>query len=328
MTTLDLSLLQQQEAEAQGKFRDSYEFGDPCPEEPVAFSWKKLGIEFPLTLITGAAAIIQAALRTSHSFMNLAEKAGMTGLMLWVDGASAMIGVEGFVAVIGFVKAKSDGRERLEAGEFSGKAWKETMGLLIALTISVAAGLGQSIAGAKNPSEGLSTFVDTFLLFALGIGASLLAYFAGEIAGVMIVRAEKMYGDEQTTWKKDLFEWNARFTDAWNSSDYIKFLRADIKGLTTVARRGYRSNGSNGVRSLGNERTNSPIPKVSAVAMKIRAYLNEHSTDDFVPGPSEIARECDVSKGYASRIRGEWIDVTEHQLREAEDIPTPETIEE
>ena len=61
---------------------------------------KHLGIEFPIAILTGLAAIVQAAMRTGYKFFELASKQGM-GVASWLDGASAMLGVEGFVAVVG-----------------------------------------------------------------------------------------------------------------------------------------------------------------------------------------------------------------------------------
>jgi len=292
---VDLQKLDEAEMQAIARFERRFIFTNPKPVAPKAFSIRDLGIEFPLTIITGIAAIVQAAMRTGYKFFELASRNGM-GIGSWVDGASAMIGVEGFIAMIGFTRARAQGRELINDGKLKISATKEWIGLIIALAISVTTGLAQSITGTTIPMA-FQGFVDWLVVVFLGVGASILAYFAGEISGVMAVRAEMIYLSGLGKFEMELKVWNDTLKAAWEKSDEKAYLHVDLKGLTTIARGRYRSTGVRPfVRSA--ERTNGP----SEVETRITAYLDKNSTAEFIPGPSQVAREEHVSKGYASEI--------------------------
>jgi len=300
---VDLQELDEKEMQAIQRFERRYKFTNPEPIAPNAFSIKNLGFEFPLTIITGLAAIVQAAMRTGFKFFELASRNGM-GIGSWVDGASAMIGVEGFIAVIGFTRARASGQELIDNGTLKINATKEWIGLGIALAISVTTGLAQSITGSATIPIEFQGFVDWLVVVFLGVGASILAYFAGEIAGVMAVRAEMIYLSGVRKFDKAMKEWKTNLKEAWEASDEKKFLHVDIKGITAIAQGKYRvQKGS--VRSFvrsDNERTNGP----SEVEARIIAYLDKNSTSEFIPGPSQVSREEHVSKGYASKVIGEY----------------------
>ncbi len=294
---IDLEELHRAEEAARQNFERDFEDLDPRPEKPARFSARDLGIEFPLTVLTGIAAIVQAAMRTGYKFFELASKQGM-GIGSWLDGASAMIGVEGFIAVIAFTQARARGKTKVAAGNTRLSLWRELAGAGVALTISIAAGFAQSITGSTYIPVGFQKFVDWMVVLALGLGASVLAYFAGEIAGSMVVRAEALYVSEIGNYDAKLAEWKSRFRKAWEASDQYQLLHVDIHGAVQLARAGYRL--PRGVRSFGaSERTNEK-------ALKVLAYLDEHSTPEFVPGATQVAAACGVSKSYASEMTKEW----------------------
>lgn len=297
---VDLDELYLKEKTARENFMADFLVTDPRPVEPARFAVKDLGIEFPLTVLTGIAAIVQAAMRTGYKFFELASKQGM-GVMSWLDGASAMIGVEGFIAVIAFTQARARGKQKVADGNTKLTLWREITGAVVALTISIAAGFAQSISGSKYIPEGFQSFVDWMVVIALGLGASVLAYFAGEIAGAMVVRSEALHVSGVRNYKKDDAAWAARFKAAWEASDQYQLLHVDIHGIAKLAKAGYRL--SRGVRSV-TERTNE---RPNEKALKVLAYLDEHSTPEFVPGATEVAAACGVSKSYVSEVTKEWI---------------------
>jgi hypothetical protein len=300
---IDLDELYQKEKTARENYMADFVVTDPRPLQPARFSVKDLGIEFPLTVITGLAAIIQAAMRTGYKFFELASKQGM-GVASWLDGASAMIGVEGFIAVIAFTQARARGKGKVQTGNAKLSLWREIVGAGVALSISIAAGFAQSITGSKYIPESFQAFVDWLVLIALGLGASVLAYFAGEIAGAMVVRAEALYVSGVRNFKSEDTAWAARFKEAWEGSDQYQLLHVDIHGAAKLAKAGYRiPKGATGVRSAFTPPNERPNEK----ALKVLAYLDEHATPEFVPGATEVAAACGVSKSYASEVTKGWI---------------------
>ena len=67
---IDLQALHDAELAAQENFEKRWQRTHFQPEEPPKFSTRDLGIEFVLTVITGLAAIIQAAMRTGYKFFD------------------------------------------------------------------------------------------------------------------------------------------------------------------------------------------------------------------------------------------------------------------
>jgi hypothetical protein len=303
--TIDLDELHRKEVAARENFEAEFEAFNPRPVKPERFSVKSLGIEFPIAVITGVAAIVQAAMRTGYKFFDLASKQGM-GVGSWLDGASAMIGVEGFIAVVGFLMARQRGKALIAKGELKLTRWEQYRtwgGLVVALTISVATGFAQSITGSKYASLDFQKFVDWMVVVALGLGASLLAWLAGEIIGQLVVRAEMLYVSATGNFDKKLKEWKEDLREAWQASDQYKLLHVDIQGALKLAKAGYViPRGAKAVRSFGDasERTN-------AKALRVLAYLDEHATPEFVPGATEVAAACSVSKSYASEVTKGWI---------------------
>ncbi len=302
---VDLDALHEAETRARKNFEAEFEDFNPRPDKPERFSVKNLGIEFPIAILTGLAAIIQAAMRTGYKFFDLATKQGM-GIGSWIDGASAMIGVEGFVAVVGLTQARQRGKALIARGELKLSRWEQYRtwgGLVIALIISVATGFAQSITGARYVSTDFQAFVDWLVVIALGLGASLLAWLAGEIIGTLSIRAEMLYLSGVGSYEKKLKAWKDELRDAWLASDQYKLLHVDIAGATKLAKAGYvvpRS--GRAVRSVGpgSERTNHK-------ALTVLAYLDGHATPEFVPGATEVAAACSVSKSYASEVTKGWI---------------------
>ncbi len=45
------------------------------------------------------------------------------------------------------------------------------------------------------------------------------------------------------------------------------------------------------------------------------AYLDEHSTPQFVPGATQVAAACAVSKSYASEITKRWVEANPPEAR-------------
>ncbi len=299
---IDLNALHEQEREARQNFETDYERDNPRPEPPEKFSVKNLGIEFPVAVLTGIAAIVQAAMRSGYKFFDLATKQGM-GVGSWIDGASAMIGVEGFIAVIAFTQARARGKGKVKAGDTRLSMWREMVGAGIALTISIAAGFAQSITGSQYIPLWAQQGVDWLVLVALGLGASGLAYFAGEIAGALLVRSEALYVSGLRNHETRLAEWSARFKAAWEASDQYQLLHVDIHGIAKLAKAGYRLSKGVAVRSFAppNERPNEK-------ALRVLAYLDARATPEFVPGATEVAAACSVSKSYASEMTRKWIE--------------------
>ena len=293
---------------AMAMFQEKFDFANPEPDEPARWSTAELGIEFPLIIITGIGAVLQAAIRTGAKFMSLAQSSNWHWALEYLDGASAMIGVEGTIFSIGLIRARIEGRKKLEAGIQIDQT-KELITVGVALLISIAAGMAQSIQGSQYIGVGFQEFLDWVTLFALGVGSSVLAYFAGEMTGLVLVRADGLWREKWVEYKAKMDERALKFQKEWEASDFHKMLYVDVKGAAAVARSAYR----NATGSKKPKVAPKAAPKPSSsndVRTQIFNYLDEHfDRDGAVPGPTQIKTDLKVSKGYASDMVKQWREI-------------------
>jgi hypothetical protein len=101
------------------------------------------------------------------------------------------------------------------------------------------------------------------------------------------------------------------YCEPWELDRYERECIKALKTLTT-------ENGYNVVSgSRGEPRKKRTPREQSEIYQKIWAYLAQNATDEFVPGPTEVAHALSVSKGYASDVIKEF---------RAQHFPQPEPV--
>lgn len=280
---------------------------DPEPVEPEPYSFKELGLKFVIVLITSISAVIQAAMRTGAKFMELASKSEWDVNLQRLDGVTAMIGVEGIVFMAGWmIGSKKKGRHSIE------NSWELYAALGISLSISIVTGTAQA---TTTPSK----LLDTAVLVMLGPGASILAFFAGELVGIVINEAVDNAKARMDKWQIEHDAWKARMIESWKNSEVYKMLNVDIEGASEVQAKRYKVAGKSIIASQAQPRSQNP-QKVS-LRKQVEAYLQENGytvqdigingkmtvaqltielgmTPERIPDPKQLAK----AKSYLTKV--------------------------
>lgn len=260
------------ELEAFSQFRRKYTALNPPPKAA------SLGWQFWLLVLTSLAAVILASLRTAEQFYRAAQLGGNTVLAL-IEAASVLFAVEGGIVVYSAIRAA-------RSSHISDRMLR--LGIFTMVLISTIAGLGQSARLITNLDPQVKTAFEYVLSTIIGAGASAIAWIGGEVLGSQIALAgratSEMAGD-----------YNNRLLSSWNNSPERRIARGEL----------VRS-----VRSPNTERTNKPRAsndQANEVRTTILDYLDRTlAEENREAGPSEVARELGVSKGYAHQVIGEW----------------------
>lgn len=268
-------------------FRSKFTFQVPPPVQASVRLTEQIGWQFILILIQALAAITLAAMRTAHMFYEIAATKSLA--MAYAEAAAAVLAIEGGIVVFAAIRAEAQNRT-------SGDALKVSVSRLLigeglGLLISIVAGLGLSFTGLGLDAGGFRWA----LALIIGIGASVVAAVSGDVLGAMLARLGNIRDQVAHEFKNEHRAWQEGMYAAWQRSDERKITRGEL----VAAARGTRSFVRSPNRST--ERTNNDV------AGKIVAYLNEHSTPDFVPGPTAISEALGTSKSHASVVRTEWM---------------------
>jgi len=188
-------------------FKNEYAALYPPPAlEKINLNWK-----FQWSIVTSVATVILASLRTAQMFYNSAELSAVTwGIEasgIWIisvfDAFVSMLAVEGGLVVASAIRSNS--KKTINEDIY---LWQ--IGILV--TISVMAGLGQSVGLVQNLPDGVLTFFSYALSFVLGVGASLAAWFSGEVLGVLLNTNEETNREAKETFQSamEMYQKNAR----------------------------------------------------------------------------------------------------------------------
>lgn len=178
----------------------------PKPErEKVKRSW-----DFWLGAVSLASVTVLAALRTSHSFFIAAqlsaaqygiEDAVLTGVMSYGEMTVSIMGIEGGLAWAAMKHAQ-------RSKKVNPKTYKWYVSMLF--TISMVAGLGQSLGLVNNLPISIVEGFQWVLAAVLGLVTSIVVVLAGEMMGgeLQLFRDENKLSDqklarEEKKWRKD-----------------------------------------------------------------------------------------------------------------------------
>ena len=176
-------------------------------------------------------------------------------------------------------------------------------GEVIGIGISIMAGLGVAFNGF-----GVDIDLSMPLAVVIGAGASIVAAISGDILGAMLARYGNLRDSAEARYRIDYGVWEDGLHSSWTNSPDRQIARSSLKDMKAALKSG-------SVRSP-NKRTNG-----SGKRDAIWAYLLEHSTDESIPGPTEVAEAIGGSKGYASEV------ITEFRVQHFTDEHIEEPIE-
>lgn len=303
------------------KFRSYYENEYKTLYPPpilhiVGLDWKFYG-----SVIVSVFTVILASLRTAQMFYFAAETSSRlwglgttgTGLLSGFDALSAMIAVEGGISLGSAIKTSRSGTV-----DESIYFWQ--VGLL--LLISIIAGFGQSLGLVTGIDRTFLLWFSYLLVFVLGIGASVAAWFAGEILGVQLQKfsiqrfeAEQKYSEEMKFYSQ-----NAR-----------KFWKLRTEEEKETEREQKRIDRTTGIpvpqRNFPRTQNRTSTGKVPIIFSEIEKFWAEQNR---VPSFSELAeilrREYPEqnfsSSGYISTIRKQWIEENTEKEAELDENPS------
>ena len=265
-------------------FQARYAQLNPAPIEPDVTIKDMLGWEFYGSILSAIATLLLAGFATAGEFYHIAETTSQNGIFTWGRTISAIMGVEGLIVVMSVLSVLTKEKNTISRSQY------ETAKKL-ALFVSVCAGFNGVLRGIL-PMDNIFVMSISFLVSAtLAVGASFLALTGGEIVGY------------QTRYSRELL--------AKTNADYLTNKKIWWDTLVAEYANSYERGIARGkliptmeIRSpFGARRTNAP----SIVGEKIKAYLTEQVAQGLTPGvgvlgPSAIAAELGVSKGYASDV--------------------------
>lgn len=183
----------------------------PQPKKQLAgLDWK-----FYATVVHAVAAILLSSLRTGQLFYSAAIMSAaqfglsgqLEGLVAALDFVVAMLAIEGGLVIYSSIRS-------VHRGEV--KSWVYSLLIGLLLVISVAAGLGQSMGIANVSPEFRSNFM-AGLSVVIGAGASAVAWLAGEVLGVQILRYEAASRDAGRAHARAMATWVSRGRKEWQA---------------------------------------------------------------------------------------------------------------
>jgi hypothetical protein len=291
---LDLSLFADTttaEKEAWENFKKRYTDQVPPPAKPSVRLMQSIGWQFVLILLQSAGAITLASLRTAEMFYRAAS--GSNIVLRYVEAAAAILAVEFGIIVFAAIRAEETNRARkskalLHSINVSMK--RLLIGEVFGVLVSIVAGLGVSFTGFDVDID-----LGPLLAVVIGVGASVIAAISGDILGAMLARYGNLKDSEEAKYRQEYAAWQSALFSSWEHSPDRQIARVALSDARKAMRGGSR------VR-LANERSE----QASEVRGRIWAYLEQNSTGEFVPGPTQVANELGVSKGYASDVIKEF----------------------
>lgn len=249
--------------------------------------WQTIGWQLVLILLQAVGAIGLAALRTAEMFYIAAAGTNRTARV--AEAVLAILAIEFGIVVFAAIRAEANNRnlpddEKLNTIKVS--TWWLVVGEVVMLAISIVAGLGVSFKGF-----GVDVNFGTVLAITLGAGASIVAAVAGMVIGAMLARWSNVRDAADVKYRISYADWEQGLRDSWDKSPDKQIAQNQLKMTRKALPK---------VRLLDGSEPNER--RTSEVQQKILTYLTENATDEFVPGPTEVAKALGVSKGYASDI--------------------------
>jgi len=293
-----IAVTTEKEIEAFRNFRKFHEEIFPYPVALELRMREVLGWKIWAALIQSIFAIALSAMRTADMFYSVAVS---SSYWLAVAEAAAAVGaVEGGIVIFAAIRAETQNAKEGTDVVVHAPLWQLWIGEGLGIMIAVVAGLGLTFKGLGLDASNFSWWLGVIL----GAGASLIAAISGEIIGTTLsglsnarMIAGRAYKAEEKAWKENLY-------NKWKNSSERKIATGEMKvaamsvGNQMLPRR--RSSGGNRGAANNAIRTN--------IFSALDTFIAENPDAETIPGPSEISRNLNVAKSYASQVIHEWMD--------------------
>lgn len=217
--TTDLLSVNEQEFEVYQSFKRLYLAQHPFPVMKNEFSWKDAGFIFKGKVVTTIAAVLLAGFRTAEQFYLAASNQG-SKILGWSEALLAVLAIEGLILFLAADRAKRRGQIH---------NWISTIGIILALIVSLLAGLGQSVRLINNLNQEILGWFSVALAIGLAF-ASFVAYIGGEIIGQELARIDLANDGNRKVYSTQVGKWEEGLNASWVRSQERKVVRV---GLST-----------------------------------------------------------------------------------------------
>ena len=263
-------------------FKKRYEAQVPPPRRASVAIMQSIGWQLILILLQSIGAIGLASLRTSEMFYMASSSANEATKR--TEAVLAILAIEFGIVVFSAIRSEAKNRnltddQKLDRIQLS-TGWM-IVGELVMLAISIVAGLGVSFIGFDVNIDFSRT-----LAITLGAGASIVAAVSGLVIGAMLARWGNVRDAADIKYNNAYAIWEQGLRDSWRSSPDRQIAENQLKLAKKSLPKG-------NVRSFAGENEREANERTQAsVKDRIFKYFDWNaSTDEFVPGPTEVARE-------------------------------------
>lgn len=208
------------EASAIEAWKGVYVASHPMPEQKKINLFQEFGLEFIFALVTTISSLLLAAMRTGFQFFMAAFVTANRYLTASVfqqtlpDGAifafslvemlAAVAGIDGILVVFGLARGRRRGIQTVPIA-----------GVVIALVISIAAGLGQSLGIITTNLQ----WLDGIIAIVTGVGASLVAYYSAEALGALWNRIDSAQENYHLKYDREVQEWYTKMGEEFRGNN-------------------------------------------------------------------------------------------------------------
>lgn len=283
---MDLSELSQNEREAFELYKQRYREQHPPPRfrGAVGLDWRFFAI-----LATSIGALGLATLRTMDIFYEAALLSGNPYLAI-AEAFFVILAIEGGIVVWSAVRASK--RQNTSDAKLG-------FGILMAVLISVFAGLGQSLHLIENIDPTVLRYFQYALTIIIGVGASLVAWIGGDVLGEQVAQAGERREDASLSHRERMREYQNKLLASWQRSAERKMVRGDLSAEVS--------------RTASSTAVQEPVQEGTTRYMTDDVYEwlswqnNGWSREDDVPSAREIEKAISVPVSSAQRGRKRWI---------------------
>jgi len=218
----ELEQLSKEEIKGFEIYRRKYASITPPPQKPNPV---KQGWEFKAYFVVSVAAVLLASMRTAEQFYRAATFSS-NAFLGFAEAFLAVFTVESGIVVYAAVLAA---RQKKIA------QWVMWLGIILLSSISIVAGLGQSLYLSQDIDPSVLRYTQYALSILIGPGASIAALIGGHILGQQIASAALTYENHMAGYEQEIKEYNERIIRNWGRSRERKIALGLVSTPTPIA---------------------------------------------------------------------------------------------
>ena len=215
----ELEQLTEEEIKGYEIYQRKYVVLYPPPKKPNP---TKQGWEFKAYLVVCVAAVLLASMRTAEQFYRAATFSA-NPLLGYIEAFLAVFTVETGIVVYAAV---------LAARQKKISQWVMWVGIVLLASISIVAGLGQSLYLSTSIDPSFLRYTEYMLSILIGPGASIAALIGGHILGQQIAQVAQIYEEMMREYESETHLYNDKLMRAWLRS----FERKVVLGTMEISR--------------------------------------------------------------------------------------------